>query len=312
MKRIALIGILMLAACLIIPGSALAYQNQISGHLGAGSGSFDFSNMGPFSGEGDTSMGFFGLNYSRYFTALETNDSPYYMREFLQHPTTLDLEIESIAMTFEYDSGVELEMKMATTELGGTYFLDPGTGVSLAIVRDAQEMSYPGGKDEDSSTSLMLGVEHYVTDTVAVGASYQTGSGENKQSMGNLSATSDFDTSEVSVFVGAFVGDSVFLEAEYLSGKIDPENGTSEDTTELSLTAMYFLNQSLGIYAVHSTETEDDDEGETKNTMNTIGANYYFSESAYIDGSIMMMKNEMASGGEFDATSILIKGGMLF
>ena len=102
MKRFALIGILMLAACLIVPGSALAYQNQISGRLGAGTGSFDFSGMGPLSGKGDTSIGQFGFNYSRYFTALETNDSPYFMREFLQHPTTLDVEIGSRAMTFEY------------------------------------------------------------------------------------------------------------------------------------------------------------------------------------------------------------------
>ncbi len=309
MKRFALIGILMLAACLIIPGSALAYENQISGHLGAGTGSFDFSGMGPFSGKGDTSMGFFGFNYSRYFTALETSDSPYFLREFLQHPTTLGVNIDSMAMTFEYDSGVELEMTMTTTELGGTYFFGSGTGVSLALVSDVDDMSVSGFKEEDASTSFMLGAEHYVTDTIAVGASYQTGSGEHTETG---SAATDFDTSEVSLTVGAFVGDAVFLEAEYLSGSDEPEGGTSTDTTELSLTAMYFLNQSLGIYAMYSTETEDDGGSEDEMTMNIIGANYFFNESAYIDGSLMMMKNEMASGGEFDATSIIIKAGILF
>ncbi len=313
MKRITSIAIIlmvaMFAACLIVPGSALAYQNQISGHLGTGSGSFDFSDMGPMSGKGDTSMGWFGLNYSHFFTALETNDSPYYLREFLQHPTTLDVSIDSMAMTFEYDGGGEFEMAMASAELGGTYFLGTGTGVSLAIVSDVQEMSTSGYSDEDTSTSLRLGVEHYVTDTVAVGASYQTGSGENTETGG---PTTDFDTSEASLFVRAFVGDSVFLEAEYLSGKDEPDGGISTDTTEMSLRAMYFLNQSLGLYAMYSAETEDAGGSEDEITMTSIGANYFFNESTFIDASLMMMKNEMSSGGEFDATSIFIKAGILF
>jgi hypothetical protein len=91
-KRVCNLFLFVLAAFIVtLPSNdALAYKNQIRISL-SGTGGERTEPTEKF----DSSYGSFGLSYTRYFRALESGASPHALREFLQHPTRLNVGLTS-------------------------------------------------------------------------------------------------------------------------------------------------------------------------------------------------------------------------
>ncbi|HEB01638.1 MAG TPA: hypothetical protein ENI12_00210, partial [Nitrospirae bacterium] len=148
-----------------MPSASYAFNNLIEIEIMGGSGEFDNGST-----EADIETGQFGTSYTRYFTALETTDSPYGAREFLQHPSYLAVGLESQAMDITVN-GVPMSMELteATFTIDGMYYFEGGTGIGATLESvSGEEESKIGGvtvdKDEITESALTFSIDHYITD----------------------------------------------------------------------------------------------------------------------------------------------------
>jgi hypothetical protein len=306
MRHIRIAILLALTAALVLPGAAMAYENQFEASLSSGSG--DHKEPGV---DADLSMSTFTLGYTRFFESIETGDSPYAMREFLQHPSKLFVTLGGMAMEIEATGG-KMEVTQSALELGGVYHLESNTGLGASIASYKQEWEATGwGTAETSGTIITLFVDQYINETVLVGADYSSGSFETEYS----NATEEFDETMFHVRAEALINNFVYLEAAIGSGKEKPD-GAGEDTDlgEFSLVAGVFPSQQLGIYLSHDVETaEETGNTDETTTITMLSAEYFLNEAVGLRASVGSFKSEdKEDDSERDATMIGLGVSALF
>ncbi len=312
MKHFITFLIVALAVMVILPSAPYAFNNRLGISFMGGSGEFKEPSM-----KADTDMGMFGANYTRYFNSLETTDSPYGMREFLQHPSYLTLGIESMA--FEMDvqgSNVSMEMTEGTFSVEGMYYLAGGTGIgaSLSSLSGEMELKSPMGvyKEDTTEATLTLDVEHYVTDTISAGASLSTTAGEVED---NFGGKEEYDEQTISFGASALINNFFWISGSLGAGTLEVDQGSEFDTSAFELEVGAFPMQKLGIILGVEVEKMEGTDYESTETSTRLSADYSISEKVNIRGSLMKMKEEVTDAGtdeDMELSSLQIAVGVLF
>ena len=279
---------LLLAAILIVsmPITCLAYENSIGVYLASESGTLDY-----LGGDFDYSGGFFGLAYTRYLKPVETTDSPYGAREFLQHPSNFGIALISMASEIDDNySSLKIEDSMGGLAIGGEFFTnneDYATGFGITYISMSGEEEWsPGILDVDITTDMLaLEVIQYLNRNVRLTVGYEKSSTEYEYSTG---AESECDEVMLSLYAEALI-DNFFLGAGYGSGEEEWDDGTSEDLTKVELNAGFFLNQSTSLSMEYYTYEEEDS---YKRTEISFAGDHYFSDRMCLGGSLYKGKTE--------------------
>ena len=297
--------ILALFAALAIPGTAGAYNNQFSVGLGYGTGD---ATAGGTDLDAKTSQA--SIEYKRFFTGIETTDSPYSVREFLQHPSWLSIGLDFRGMKVD-SKATNQSIKFQQGEFGisGIYYLDSGTGIGGAI------KAHPGSTNYDnvpfavnevhSGTELTLTLHQYITGEVRLGADLSSGAFKTEESDSGV-LIDEYDETMIFAYVDALVNEFFYIRAGMGTGEQEYDGGGTTDLSRFSLTAGVFPNQRLGVFLTHEAETEDDPSEESTMTTTEVSAEYFFNDRMSLEGALGIFKIE--DGLDLDATTL----GLLF
>lgn len=182
-------------------GSSQAAQNRIDIGLSSTGGTADY--IPAIGGGGDVGEGRFSLGYTRFFDDLTTDENtPLGAREFLQHPSSLTFSTSGYGYVFEDDVS--------------TYEVNYGVG------------------------SLMVGVEHYVSETTGVFLLLDSFGGELEEKFsGVLVSKVDVDGGAFGVGVNHYIEDNLSIGAALLSMSAEYDDG-SPIVDELDRTVFIF------------------------------------------------------------------------
>ncbi len=312
MKRITSIAIILMLAMLAMPVSSHAFNNLFEVNLAGGSG--DVSGGGF---EADIDMGVFGAAYTRYFTALETTEGPYGMREFLQHPSYLIVGLESTAMELTVAGGLmSMEDTEGTFSLGGMFYLPNGTGLGATLISTSGEevskvLGVQTDKDEITEASLVLSVNHYVTDNMSFGVDLTSLTNETENS-GN---TVEYTQSTLDFKGSTLINNKFWLTGLIGFGELEIDGGDSYDISRLEIEAGFFPMNSLGIFLGVGADKIEGDNLEVTETYTTLAVDYSISEAINIRTAVTNHSEEEDDGSdtiEVDMTLLSLGVGILF
>ncbi len=282
---------LLLAAILIVsmPITCLAYENSIEVNLAYASGTLDY--MG---GYADYREGFFGLGYTRYLKPVETTDSPYGAREFLQHPSNFGVALFGDASEIDaIFSSNKIELSMGGLAVGGEFFTDSedyatGFGITYMSMSGEREGEwFPYLIDADITVdTLALAVTQYLNRNVRLTAGYEKTSTEYEYSTG---VKSEYDEVMLHLNAEALIDNFFIIGAEYGFGEEKQDDGTFKDITEKKLDAGFFLSQSTSLSMGYSTYEEKDG---YERTEVSISGDSYFGDRMRVGGSYYIRKTE--------------------
>ena len=315
MKRILGIGIALIAIMVIasMPASSYAFNSLLELDLGGGSG--DYTSAGP-SGSIDT--GSIGMAYTRYLTPLETTDAPYAMREFLQHPTYLNVRLQSQTMDTNLSGGaVTTKDAGGTFSIGGMYYLPNGTGLGATYVSSSHEEERKqagviNGKDEITEASLVVSINHYPTDTLSYGLDFTSLKGETTNMAG---ATVDHTQRTLEFKASSLINRMVWVSGKLGFGEREYDQGASLDLNRVELEAGVAPFQKLGIIVGVARETLEKDIYEDKTTSTMLALDYSVSESLNVKTAVIRHKRVEDDNGsvtETDINAIKFSVGILF
>ncbi|MCK4910413.1 MAG: hypothetical protein KAR83_02175 [Thermodesulfovibrionales bacterium] len=314
MKRFTSIAIILMVAMLAMPVASHAFENLLEIDIAGGSGEMisDF-------GDADIDMAILGAAYTRYFTALETTEGPYAMREFLQHPSYLNVGLESQTMEVTMEGGLRsMEDTEGTISLGGMYYLPNGTGLGGALISSSSEeerkfLGITMSKDETTDLSLVLSVNHYVADNMSFGVDLTSLASETKTDSG---VTTEKSTQQTLDFKGSSLINNMFWISGLVGvGELEVDKGPIFDVSRFELEAGFFPMQKLGVMLSVGTEKIEGDYFESTETFTTIALDYSITESINVRTAIISFKGEEDEGGdvtEIDLTALNLGVGVLF
>ena len=307
MKRITSIAIILMVAMLAMPASSHAFNNLLEIYMGSGSGDA----TGAF--EADVDMGMFGAEYTMYLTSLETTEGPYAMREFLQHPSYLNLGLESQTIETTFAGGGTKEDTSGTISIGGMYYLPNGTGLGGTLSSTGGEVKNPGGGTDDlTETSVVLSLDHYVSDNTSFSVDLNSIASETKYAAGG---TDEYTQKTIDIRGSTLINNNFWVSGLVGFGEQKVDNGTSQDISRFELEAGMFPMQRLGVFLGVGTEKIEGDNSEETEKYSMLSADYSMSESINIMTAIINFKIEEDGGGgamEVDITMFQLAMGVLF
>ncbi len=309
MKRSTSIAIILMVSMLAMPASSHAFNNLLEIYMGGGSGDATGA------GEADVDMGMFGAEYTMYFTALETTEDPYAMREFLQHPSYLNLGLESQTMETTFAGGGTMEDTSGTISIGGMFYLPNGTGLGGTLSSTGGEEKSPGGTDDLTETSVVLSLDHYVSDNTSFSVDLNSISSETKDDSGAIVKDDTYDQKTIDIRGSTLINNKIWVTGLVGFGEQEMENGTSLDVSRFELEAGMFPMQKLGVFIGVGTEKIEGDNSESTETYSMLSADYSLSESINIMAAFIKHKMEEDGGGgamEVDITMLQLAMGILF
>lgn len=288
--------LLALTAALALPGTAGAYNNQFSVALGTGAGDNAAGTL-------DVKQSQFSIGYTRFFTGIETTETPYAVREFLQHPSTLSVGLDYTRRRLESTtSNQALRLEQGVFYVSGIYYLDSDTGIGGAL------MSHPGSTNYEnipatvnevhSGSTFTLTLHQYLTEAVRVGADLSSGGFRTKDS--NEVQVDKYDETRLLAYVDALINEFYYIRAGIGTGEQEYDGGGTTDLSSFSLTAGVFPSQRLGVFLTHEVETEDDPSEETTITNTEVAGEYFFSDRTSLEGTLGIL--EVENGLDIDAT----------
>ncbi len=313
MKRFTSIAIILMVAMLAMPVASHAFSNLLEIDLVGGSGDVTGGGL-----EADVDMGVFGATYTRYFTALETTESPYGLREFLQHPSYLSVGLESQTMEITLTGGVmSMEDTQGTFSLSGMYYLPNGTGLGATLISaSGEEVSKVGGvqtdKDEIIEASIVLSVNHYVTDNMSFGVDLTSLANETEDNSGN---TEEYTQQTLDFMGSALINNKIWISGLVGFGELEVDGGPTYDVSRLEIEAGFFPMQKLGVFLTVGFDKLEGDNLEITETFTSLAADYSISESISITTAVINHTEEEDDGSdtiEVDMTLLRLSLGILF
>jgi predicted porin len=265
----------------------------------------------------------YGVGYVHFFTPLETDSSPYAMREFLQHPSTIEASLALFSFERTWTgTTAKAEGDGSELEVGGMYFVENmGFGAELTMGKMDMEVAAFGMKEEEETTGITLKGAYYINETTRLDLMLEMEDEETD----DLNSTADEEAEATTFILGAstLIDDKIYLEGALGMGtrEVTPTGGTSQDYDTLALELMfgYYFNQQLGLMVGYETMGYENsksgvtDEG-SEDTW-SLGVEYYPNESAYAGVFLVSMKGSEESGGtieDSDGMGLRLYGGFLF
>ena len=274
---------LIVATLLVIalPLTCFAYENRFELLLASEAGELDYPG-----GDADYSGGVFAVAYTRFLAPIETDDSPYGVREFLQHPSNFWVALVGVATEIDDNtSNDKIEDTLSTLFVGGEFYIndsDNATGLGIMISSQGGEEELSGGLNEDidiSSQVIDFSLIQYLNRTIRFSVTYTTGSTEYEYSSGGKY---EYDESALSVSVGALV-ENILLNASISFGERDWDGGSKQDVDSLSFGGTIYIDQANSIAAQYATYEV---ESSSKLSEIAITGKHYFDDSKYLSGSL--------------------------
>lgn len=298
---------LLLLVFLLIPVNAFALNNNVEMSVSSGYGDIDVAG----GGSADSDSLEFGLVYTHYVQPLKSDDSPYGVREFLQHPSNFGVAYA----TYDWEakeSGDTIDYNVSQFAFGGMFYTsgkENATGLGLAYVSQDTDVDIVSGgvpvlTSESENKTPVLTVEQYVSPNTRIGLSY---------------AMQDAETNDVSHDENVWalslesLIDNIWLSGYYKTGKDDwPSGYSDDDITGFGVRVGAYPSQKLGLFFGYNTEEIDDGSSEIDITDLTVSGDYYLDEKIHFKGSIARHKEDDPTFAEIEETIITIGAGLYF
>lgn len=314
----ALVMMAALVIALLVPASgAYAYTSHFEGGLTAGAGEIKRPGWGA-----PADVGVFTLDamYTHFFDDLQTGAEPYGMREFLQHPSRLDIALAAEAVAAETaDSAFETTTATGTFGVGFMYYTPSddfatGVGAELLSMSGEDEFKVFGvvtSRDEYTSSTVRLRVEQYVGGVVSVGAMVQGTSYETEDMSG---AKAESDQTDAYIYARAFLGGMVSVAGSIGSGEQEWDGSSvTTDYEYVEAELGIYPTQNLGILLGVSSEGIDDPGTDQEFTTTYLALEYYATESLHLMGGILSMTMEdNINNLKMDASAVTLRMGAYF
>lgn len=306
-KKIGVFACLLLL-CLIVPGASFALNSNVEFSLSKGSGDFSVPGV-PATADVDSLE--LQLDFYYYFQGLETDDTPYGAREFLQHPSFigggfLKYEVEIVGNT-----GNTLDYNVDGIGFGGMFYTSresnaTGIGLTYASV-DTETITTIGGTptttDMDEA-DIVLSLRRYLADGVRLELDYTMADIDR----GTVSA----DGTLIRIGASALI-DSIWLSGYFVDGEEDwPAGYTDDDISGLGFTLGTYISQSTGLFFEYTSQEIDDGSSTIDVTNISFTADHYFNESAHIKGTLTLHEEDDPTFAEIEETIITLAGGFFF
>jgi len=305
-----LVLLLMFSAIILLPSSSPAYQNEVKGTIGTGSGD---------SATTDVKLRGFEIEYNRFFTDVKAGDYPYGVSEFLQHPSYLGGGIQTASSKTEDKLGFDsAEADAFFTKVGGMYYIrggDTATGLGLTISSGEVETDYyfggfwAGAEDEDVKRFTFranqylkkdLRLEFSIADEKLDGS--DTGGG-----------AWEYDQRIVSIGASALLQNKFWLSGRLFNGERDYELALDEDIEGFEFTGGFYPNQKIGVFLHLEKETFDAGPSEEETSTMAVEGDFYFNENMHLDAMLSLINIDPSPGvNDIDLTVLEITFGYMF
>lgn len=306
-----------LTALMLLPSLALAYENQVEISLQNGSG--DYTDI--FGGiNADVSMGGYGFSYTRYLSDLATTDTPYGVREFLQHPSWVGAMIVGQGMEIEDNLSPSLmELKQGQFILGGQYFMELGgmaSGLGVRIENLSQEYDSFGpafGLDslETTGTALVFMWDHYIKESISINLEMLTGDYEMKDNLGFTKL--DREDRLMTIGASALIQDKIWLSGSLRNGEQDYDFLPSYDINGMHFQFGFYPMQNLGVFfTIDSQTTEVTPLVGVDEVSVEIAGDYYIDENMHVRAGLLSMEEDETFGYNLEAKALNVSFGLGF
>jgi hypothetical protein len=294
--------------CLTIPGLAFALNSNIEFSLGFGSGDMTVPGT-PAKGDVDSLE--LNLFYTHFLQGLETDDTPYGAREFLQHPSSIGGGFQKYELEIVDGTGDTIDYNVDGIGFGGMYYTSSepnATGIGLTYVSYDMEMvwtlsgiPYPTDVDE---TSIILSLNQYVAEGARIELGYRM---------------ADMKTGAVSHDATILtIGASALIDNLWISGYLEdgeddwPTGYTDDDISGLGVVIGAYINQSTGLFFSYSNRETDDGTSTLDETDISFIGDYYLNEKTHIAGTLTLHEEDDPTFAEIEETIIGVQGGFFF
>lgn len=297
---------------MLLPLSGFAYQNSIEILIDSESGEYSDT-----LGDADVSSAAFGIGYTRYFKDIVTEETPYGIREFLQHPSYLGFALIGTALIID-DNQIDytIEQGMGYSTLAGGFFMNDRTGFELMLIsgsgNEEEELFGFTISDTDIERDIIdIGVTHYINEYTSLKISYELEDGEYDYGIGFVKDT--WDTDILSLSVATFIN-NMFLEATLGTGSRDWSDSTikSDKITQVALDAGFFTGKQNKIFISYNSEKYSESYDFNKIS---IGDELYLTDMVY--GSVELYKTNQdyinsAFDSQIETTGLTLMLGFKF
>jgi hypothetical protein len=318
MNKALVVMIAALVIALMVPASgAYAYTSHFEGGLTGGAGEIKDPSWGTVA-----DVGVFTLDaaYTHFFDEVQTGAGPHGMREFLQHPSRLDIALAAEAMAAETtNSTIEMTSATGTFGVGFMYYTPSddfatGVGAELVSMSGEDELKVSGvvvGRDEYTSSTVRLRVEQYIGGIVSVGAMVQGTAFETEDMSG---AKAESDQTDAYLTAKAFLGGMVSVSGSIGSGEREWDGSSvTTDYEYVEVEVGIYPTQNLGILLGVASEGIDDPTTDEEFTTAYIALEYYATESFHLMGGVTSMTMEdNINNLKMDAIAVALRMGAYF
>lgn len=278
-----------LTILLILPSASHAFNNKAELTNLKGTTDLDYCWGSAENDEKATS-----IEYTRYLSSLETNDSPYAMREFLQHPSRFFIGYSDYAYTYKTDlfSGT-FDVSGNVLRTGGIYYFKSGTGLGVVLFEENSKKtdrtySPPFELDIDISNQMIL-LNHYISDNIMIGASYAWQSYQEK-AYGNAFK---FDSKSYGINAKALIDNAFWVSGTYekTNHKFD-SLGRVTGSSSKEIEVGFFPVKKFGFFLAHSDSNDEYPYYESSMIKSTLTGDFSLSDSIDLSLSIQSIKGE--------------------
>ena len=296
----------LLIACFFVPAVACALNNNVEISLGIGAGELTVPGV---SGSADTESLELDLVYTHYFQGLETDDSPYGARKFIQHPSQISAGFITYESEITDDVGDTLDYNSDIIGFGGIYYTlseENATGVGLIYLSREYESTLNIGliplSSEGDSKATSLNLHQYVTNAARLELTYSMVDTDIKNSVSH-------DQTLISIGASGLI-DNIWLSGYYLNGEDDwPSGYTDDDISGLGVELGVYVNQETGLFFSYETEKIDDGTSELKVTDISLAGDFYLNERTHIKGTLTLHEEDDPTFMTIEETILTVQAG---
>lgn len=276
----------------VLSTQSFAFENSVELNYYTGSG--DVSITGE-TVKPDLDMDSLALSYTHYFKDVTSGDSLLGERVFLQHPSSVHFDYSSADLEMDV-TGTTITVEGTYFSLGGTYYFNDTTGVSLSLTdsdlnSETDVTGNPKEKFETTGTTIGLAVTHYIQENVALTLGYATtGGDEDETTAGVTDPARDIDSTLIILGVAALV-ENFKIDFNYATGDEteDTTPGLPDVDTDIETIGIglgYYTAKNNKVFLSLNTSERSSSEGSDKWTVDIdemkIGDRYYVNEDMHI------------------------------
>jgi hypothetical protein len=296
-------------ACFFCYSSAYALDNNVEVSIGIGVGELTVPGV---SGSADANSLEFDFFYTHYFKGLETDNSPYGAREFLQHPSQIGAGFTTYDFEVADDAGDTLDYNVDTIGFAGIYYTsseENATGVGIGYLLEDTDLTLniagtPFSSEGDSKATFLT-LQQYLTKAVRVELNYLMEDSDTN--------SVSHDQTSISVGASALIDDTIWLSGYYLNGEDDwPSGYTDDDIDGLGLELGVYLAPEIGLFLSYETEKTDDGTSEMKVTDVSFTGDLYLNERTHLKGTLTHHEEDDPTFMKIEETILTAQAGLYF